>query len=385
MTATQPSHGRLLRPTQKVLPEHARGQNRSLVLQTLYRQGAQSRADIARETRLTRVTVSALVAELMGDGYVVELGQREASRPGKPATLIDIDRGAFQIVGIDLSDEVMRGALLDLDGRVLERQRADRAGRTGAGATAAVVALIDSLVRRASAPLLGIGVGSPGIVDAEGTVLTAANLGWAGLPLQELLGERFGTAVLVANDADAAVLAEHSFGGAGGDLMLVKVGAGVGSGLVLGGRPFRGSNSAAGEIGHVVIGTDGGPACACGKTGCMEAWLAVPRLTAQLGGLTGGHAERVAGRELILREAGRRLGIILAPVVGALDLTEIVLSGPAELLDGPLATTTLETIRSRTLAAFTGGLTLRMSALARDDIVVRGAAVLVLSARLGVS
>ncbi|KQW07941.1 ROK family transcriptional regulator [Leifsonia sp. Root4] len=385
MTATQPSHGRILRPTAKVLPEHARGHNRALVLQTLYVQGAQSRADIARETGLTKVTISDLVAELIVDGIVTELGQRESTRPGKPATMIDIDRGAFQIIGIDLSDQNLRGALLDVDGRVLLREGADRAGRTGDAALAAVIELIESLVHQASAPLLGIGVGSPGIVDVTGTVLTAANLKWAKLPLQQLLQERFGVPVLVANDADAAVLAEHSFGDASGDVVLVKVGAGVGAGLILGGRPFYGSNSAAGEIGHVVIGTDGGPVCACGKVGCLEAWLSVPRLTAQLDAITGDAAERLAERELILREAGRRLGIILAPVVGALNLSEIVLSGPTELLDGPLATATIETLRKRTMAEFTGDLTLRMTALARDDIVLRGAAVMVLSGQLGVS
>lgn len=385
MTATQPSHGRILRPTAKVLPEHARGHNRSLVLQTLYRQGPQSRADVSRETGLTRVTISDLVAGLMQDGFVVELGQREAARPGKPATMIDIDRAAFQIIGVDLSDQHLRAALLDLDGTVLDRENADRAGRTGDDALAAIIDLIEALTLRATAPLLGIGVGSPGIVNTDGTVLTAANLGWTRLPLQLLLQERFETPVLVANDADVAVLAEHSFGRASGDVMLVKVGAGVGAGLILGGRPFYGSNSAAGEIGHVVIGTDGGPSCACGKIGCLEAWLGVPRLTEQLAAVTGTGADQAAARELILREAGRRLGIILAPVVGALNLSEIVLSGPTELLDGPLATATIETLRKRTMAEFTGDLALRMTTLTQEDIVLRGAAVMVLSGQLGVS
>src|SRR3954464_6916043 len=99
MTALRP-----LRPSSKVLPVDARGHNRSLVLQTLYRSGRRSRADIARETGLTRVTVSALVADLIADGLVVELGQREDPRPGKPATLLDLDRSAFVIVGLDLSE-----------------------------------------------------------------------------------------------------------------------------------------------------------------------------------------------------------------------------------------------------------------------------------------
>jgi len=376
--------GRLLRPSAKSLPEHARGHNRSLVLQTLYRSGTLSRADLARATGLTRVTISDLVADLMDEKLVVEVGQRDGSRPGKPATMLDINRGGFQIIGIDLSDyAVFRGAILDLDGVVLERAEVPLDGATGADATAKVVALAQQLVASASLPLLGIGVGSPGIVDLAGTVLSAPNLGWpsdgAGELLQETLAAATGLPVIVANDANAAALAEHSFGAALSDMMLIKVGHGVGAGLIIGGTALFGSRFAAGEIGHVVVGTDGGAACACGKVGCLETWVAAPRLDAALAA-THDPAERTE----ILRRAGERLGIALAPVVGALDLAEIVLSGPEELLDGPLAEAAIETLRSRTMAEFHGDLTLRMTSLGQD-IVMRGAAAMVLSGRLGVS
>jgi predicted NBD/HSP70 family sugar kinase len=376
--------GRALRPSAKSLPEHARGHNRSLVLQTLYRSGTLSRADLARSTGLTRVTISDLVADLMDENLVVEVGQRDGSRPGKPATMLDINRGGFQIIGIDLSDyAVFRGAILDLDGVVLERAEVPLDGATGAEATAKVVALAERLVAAASLPLLGIGVGSPGIVDLAGTVLSAPNLGWpsggSGEPLQETLAAATGLPVIVANDANAAALAEHSFGSALSDMMLIKVGHGVGAGLIIGGTALFGSRFAAGEIGHVVVGTDGGEPCACGKIGCLETWVAAPRLDAALA-----VADDPAERTAILRRAGERLGIALAPVVGALDLAEIVLSGPVDLLDGPLAEAAIETLRSRTMAEFHGDLTLRMTSLGQD-IVMRGAAAMVLSGRLGVS
>ncbi|WP_141881001.1 ROK family transcriptional regulator [Homoserinimonas aerilata] len=373
--------GRALRPTTKVLPEHARSHNRSLVLQTLYRAGERSRADVARETGLTRVTVSDLVAELMAEGLIIELGQREGSRPGKPATLLDLNRGAYQIVGLDLSAfEIFRGALLDLDGGVIARAEVPLAGSTGADATAKVVALAEGLIAQATAPILGVGVGSPGVVDLAGVVLAAPNLGWRDEPLQATLASRLALPVLVANDANAAVLAEHSFGGADSDMMLVKVGHGVGAGLLLGGSLLRGSRFAAGELGHVVVGTHGGADCVCGKKGCLETWLATPRLDAAIS------AARASGNSTdpILREAGRHLGIALAPVVGALDLAEVVLSGPAELLDGPLMEATIETFAARTMAEFHSGLIVRMTTLG-EDIVVRGAAAMVLSGQLGVS
>jgi predicted NBD/HSP70 family sugar kinase len=363
-----------------VLPEHARGHNRSLVLQTLYRAGTQSRADIARETGLTKVTISDLVAELIVEGLVIETGQREDARPGKPATLLDLNRNAFQIIGIDLSEyAIFRGAVLDLDGKILSRAELPLAGATGKDATALVTRLAATLVAQATLPILGLGVGSPGVVDLAGVVLSAPNLGWGGEQLQASLASRFGIPVVVANDANVAALAEHSFGDADSDMMLIKVGHGVGAGLLLDGTPLFGSRFAAGEIGHVVVGTDGGLLCVCGKHGCLETWLATPRLDAGLAAAT-----TPGAREQILREAGQRLGIALAPVVGALNLAEIVLSGPTHLLDGTLAQATIETLRNRTMAEFHGDLTLRMTTLG-EDIVMRGAAVMVLSAQLGVS
>jgi predicted NBD/HSP70 family sugar kinase len=377
--------GRVLRPSAKSLPEHARSHNRALVLQTLYRSGGISRADLARATGLTRVTISDLVAQLIGDDLVVELGQREDARPGKPATLLDINRRGFQIIGIDLSDHAMLcGGVLDLDGAVLERREvplASAAGQsaTGQAAVDKVVALTRELIAAAGAPILGIGVGSPGVVDLGGTVLSAPNLGFRDLPLQSMLADLTGLPVLVANDANAAVLAEHSFGGALSDTMLVRIGHGVGAGLLLGGTPLFGSRYAAGEIGHVVVGTDGGAPCACGKVGCLETWLAIPRLESALAA-----APDASERERILRQAGERLAIALAPVVGSLDLAEVVLSGPADKLEGPFMDAVIDTLRNRTMAEFHGDLTVRMTALGQD-IVMRGAAAMVLSGQLGVS
>ncbi|WP_065569789.1 ROK family transcriptional regulator [Microbacterium oleivorans] len=360
----------------KILPEHARAHNRALVLQSLFSEGAMSRADLARETGLTRVTISDLVGSLMEDGYVVEQGVREASGPGKPAILVDIARDGHRIAGLDLSgSESFLGAVLTLDGEIVARHSVPvPAGQSDV--LGAILALARTVVADAHAPVLGLGVGTPGVVDDRGVVVAAPGFGWEDLDLAGALEAEVGLPVLVANDANAAVLAEHTFGGAGDDVILVRVGRGVGAGLLTGGEPLAGARFAAGEIGHVTVGTDGGPACACGKIGCLEAWLAVPALS-----------ERLAATDdpdSVLRDAGERLGIALAPIVGALDLSEIALSGPADLLGGALAEAAADTVRTRTLATFHDGLQVRMSTHS-EDIVLRGAAVMVLSGRLGVS
>ncbi|MEZ3159302.1 ROK family transcriptional regulator [Microbacterium sp. BWT-B31] len=367
-----------VRSATKVLPEHARTHNRSLVLQTLFHGGAMSRADLSRETGLTRVTISDLVGDLIADGFIVEKGVREASGPGKPAILVDLDRSGHRIVGIDLSgNDVFLGAVLDLDGDIVARRAIPVP--SGERLIEAVIGLARELVADSHAPVLGVGVGAPGVIDDHGVILTAPNLKWAGFDLRGELEAALDLPVLVANDANAAVLAEYTLGGAGDDVLLVKVGRGVGSGLLAGGQPMRGARFAAGEIGHVTVGTDGGPECACGKVGCLEAWISVPSLTARLA-----EAATDDAREGILRDAGERLGIALAPIVGVLDLSEIVLTGPPELLGGPLAHATAETLRTRTLAEFHDGIRVRMTEQG-EDIVLRGAAVMVLSGQLGVS
>ncbi|WP_454149246.1 ROK family transcriptional regulator [Microbacterium lacticum] len=369
--------GRSLRHAAKVLPEHARAHNRSLVLQTLFHQGAMSRADLSRETGLTRVTISDLIAELIEDGYVAERGTREVTGPGKPAILVDLDREGHRIIGLDLSrSDRFFGAVLTLDGEIVARHEAS-VPADPADILDTVIRLTRDLVADAHAPVLGVGVGTPGIVDDRGIVRTAPNLGWIEIDLEGILRAEVSLPILVANDANAAVLAEYTFGGAGDDVMLVRVGRGVGSGLLSGGQPMLGSRFAAGEIGHVTVGTDGGPVCVCGKVGCLEAWLSVPSLERAL-------AEEGADATAVLRDAGERLGIALAPIVGALDLSEIVLSGPSPLLDGPLAEATVETLRARTLAEFHDGVRVRVTEQG-EDIVLRGAAVMVLSGQLGVS
>lgn len=383
---------RTLRPTSKVLPEHARAHHRSMVLQQLFHEGPGSRADLARSTGLTRVTVSDLVAELMADGLVAELGhgRRTEGKVGKPGTLVGLRTEAFQIVAVDLTDdELLHGALLDLSGTVLEQRSTRFTEPRGEAALDALLGFCRELIALATRPVLGVGVGSPGIIDASGTVLQAPNRDWYDLPLAAILTRALGLPVHVANDADTAALGEFTYGGAtGSGLLVLTVGQGVGAGIVLDGALVAGHGNAAGELGHVTAvderdtGDDaplGAPApCACGRTGCLETVLSVPALRARIAGLDQQSADAA------LASVGRRLGIVLAPVVSALNLAEIVLSGPPELLGGPLCDAAFAAIAERTMPATSRDLRLRVTALG-EAAPLSGAAVLVLSGQLGVT
>jgi predicted NBD/HSP70 family sugar kinase len=375
------SVGRQLRPRGKLLQEDARRHHRSLLLQQLFREGPASRADLARTSGLTRVTVSDLVGELVSDGLVEELGAPAESRVGKPPTMVGLAADSTHVIGIDLSaSDRMTGAVINLAGRVQARHELRLDGAVGEAAVALVHQLAEALIAMTDRPVLGVGVGSPGVVDAAGTVIDAPNLAWTDTPLAASLAEALGVPVFVANDANTAVLGEHTFGASGdGGLMVLRIGTGVGAGLVLGGSLLHGHLGAAGELGHVVVDPDG-ERCACSRTGCLETILAVPHLRRRLeeAPADGRSPAEVLGR------VGEQLGAALAPVVGTLNLHELVLSGPQELLDGPLLEATDRSIRERTMPVSSAGLVVRTSELG-EDVVLVGAAVLVLSGRLGVS
>jgi predicted NBD/HSP70 family sugar kinase len=376
---TRRAERRPARTGAKVLPEDVRRHNRALVLQTLFDSGPASRADLARATGLTRVTVSDLVAELLAEDLVTELGARPGTRVGKPATLVGLRHDACQVVAVDLSEpDRFHGAVTDLAGAIGVRASLDLRGRTGADAVALVEELVRGLVAQAHRPVLGVGVASPGLVDDDGVVLQAPNLGWHAVPLARVLGERLDLPVHVANDANTAVMGEYTFGqSASHALMLVRVGRGLGAGLVLDGQLLAGQHLAAGEIGHLVVDAEGAP-CACGRRGCLETVLSVPSLQAALAGLDDDAAQEALAR------AGRALGVALAPVLSALDLREVVLSGPAELIDGPLTGAALKVLRERCMPVVGEDVRLRMPTHG-DDVVLAGAAGLVLSGQLGVS
>ena len=363
-------------PRRKAVPGDTRRHNRSLVLRTIFRSGPVSRADLARSTHLTRAATSELAAELLSEGLVEELGTRPDQGVGKPATLLGLVPDARFTVTLDLSDDArFRAALVDLGGKVLERRMAERDGRrSDAALDLATELCVDLAAAAADAdrPLLGVGVGSPGVVDPAGIVLEAPNLGWHGLELSARLARALDgpVAVHVANDANAAALGELGLGGpAERSLLLVKIGHGVGAGLVLDGHLVVGDRFAAGEIGHVVVDPDG-EVCACGRTGCLETAASAPRLR------RGDKGERDAG--------GRRLGEALAPVVSALNLREIVLSGPLDVLDESFRAAALDAIRERTMPAVGDNVDIRLSSLGEDDVLL-GAAMLVLDRELGVA
>jgi predicted NBD/HSP70 family sugar kinase len=369
-----------LRVTSKSLPEHNRQRNRALILQKLFHDGPMSRADLARESGLTKVTVSDLVSELAHESLIDELGARADARVGKPARLIGLNEDAYHTIGLDLSaDDRFVGAVIGLGGRIVHRSEVPLNGATGEDAVRIALDLAHDLERRSTVRVLGIGISTPGVVDNAGVVLAAPNLEWTTLDLAERFRAEFTAPVHVGNDADAAALAVHTFHDPSPSFMLVVLHRGVGAGLVIGNTLVTGATTSAGEIGHVVV-DEHGDRCSCGRNGCLELTAAVPRLRARLEGADG--ADEMS-RAAVLAEAGRMLGVAIAPLIAALGLSEVVISGPSDLFEGDFLDAAADTVRARTLAAVTNDL--RLSLSDDDDLMLRGAAVLVLTAELGLA
>lgn len=150
----------------KATREQTRNHNTQLVLKTIYEQDGISRADIARATRLTRPTVSTIVNDLLDDQLVAETGVGP-SAGGKPPTLLEVNANAYRLLCLDLGSREFRGTLINLRGGVTERAHFATEGRTGNEALELVYKLVDHLRAASPVPLLGIGVGTPGLVDPQ--------------------------------------------------------------------------------------------------------------------------------------------------------------------------------------------------------------------------
>ncbi|MCB0061569.1 MAG: ROK family protein [Caldilineaceae bacterium] len=253
----------------KATHAQTRRHNNRLVLQTVYDQSPLSRADITRATNLTATTVSTVVGELLEEGLVEELGVVSTER-GKPPTLISLAKDARHIVALDLSRNAFQGSILNLRGEIQYRQQIPLHNRTGDAALALVYSIVDDLLSATSTPLLGIGIGAPGIIDAgTNTIHQAANLGWFDLALGDLLSARYHLHTQVINDNQAVLLAENLFGTYknSSDLVVVRIGNGIGAAIMCNGQLLHGNGI--GEIGHIVV-VEGGNRCMCGNEGCLE-------------------------------------------------------------------------------------------------------------------
>ena len=327
--------------------ESLRRLNRLRVIRALRDEGMISRAEIARRTGLSRSTVSSLVADLQADGLVVERpepGLAHGAQGGRPPILLSFDASAGAAVGVDFGHSHLRVAVSDLASTILaDRTRpldTDHDAYEGLDMAAELVVetLADAGVAKEN--VIGAGMGLPGPIDqSDGTVGSSAILpGWIGMTAAAEMQKRLDIPVMVDNDANLGALAEAAFGAGrdAGDLVYLKVSSGIGAGLILNGRLYRGSAGLAGELGHVLVSPDG-IVCRCGNRGCLETVAGTGALVDLLRrshgdditieGMLEAAREGDAGCRRVIHDAGRALGSVAATLLNVLNPEMVIVGG----------------------------------------------------------
>ncbi len=327
--------------------------NEAALLDIIRRRGPVSRAEIARLSGLTPPTVTTLTARL----EKLELIQKDRigeSSGGRRPLLLKLNPDKEMIVIIHIRSYKMVGYLFDPSLGIHYKHSSSIRDMTQQQVVDLLVAMVGECCKEAQEKILAIGVVARGPVRAkEGISVFAPNIGWRNMPLKYILEERYRLPVFVENDAKALTNGEYYYGKAkdAANLLLLKVGYGIGSGLMFGGSLYRGANNSAGEVGHMTMDPDG-PRCSCGKAGCLEALASESALVEfmlqalRMGEQSlvieaiDGELQRLSADEIyqaamaqdqlalsILKKVAHNLGVGIANMVNALNPELIVIGG----------------------------------------------------------
>jgi predicted NBD/HSP70 family sugar kinase len=381
-----------------------RAQHSRLILNLLWREREISRAELARRTSLSRSTVSAIVNDLLRTGLVEETGVG-ISRGGRRPIVLEFQDQASFIVGIELGATHVSCVLTDLRCNVRASWSAPAPVREDPEVALTKMAMgVHSVLEADGAQtsqLVGIGVAVPSPVDSErpGELLPLIVPKWAGYNIAAHLHRSFKRPVFLDNDANLGALAELWWGAGSSvkDLAYIKVATGIGAGLIIDGRIFRGSGGVAGEIGHTSIDPNG-PQCICGLKGCLATLIGTPALLRRAKEeLRASGSHRPAPTSIdelvnaavdgdpisvgLIHYAGDKLGVGIANMLNLLNPQMVILGGGIARAGDLLLSAIRETIDGLSLPASIRNAQIRTTALSEWGIAV-GAATLALETAL---
>jgi N-acetylglucosamine repressor len=316
--------------------------NVSLLIELVRRAGTVSRADLARQSRLSAPTVSNIVDKLIKRGIFNEVSLAPSSG-GRPPVLLSIDPKAGYVIGIKLRADGLTTVVCDLDAQVVASRETEM---SLVGNPAAAILAIEQAVLRVlrdavvpQSKVLGVGIGLPGIIDTDRGICNFSQLlWWRDVDLAGPLRKRLGLPVWVDNDVNTLAVAEKWAGDApdARDFVTLSVGRGVGLGIVIDRSLYRGANGAAGEFGHIIV-EPGGAKCECGRFGCLEAIVGEGALRRSVGEQLGRDITRGELISLIqdgdsiartvVENAGRRLGQAVANMMTLLNPELLIICG----------------------------------------------------------
>ena len=355
---------------------------------------SRSRSELVVRTGLGRAIVAQRVGELIERGLILE-GDVGPSTGGRPPRQLTFRARAGHVLVADLGATSIDVAITDLDGRILAHH--DEPATIEAGPDVCldrVGELFDLLLQTTHAlpgPLWGVGIGVPGPVEFQtGRPISPPIMpGWDGYPIRERFAARYEAPVWVDNDVNVLALGEWRSGVAAGhdDVVVVKIGTGIGAGIISSGRLHRGAQGSAGDVGHIQITDDPAVICRCGNVGCLEA-LAGGEAIGRAGAAAArdGRSERLQTaldqRDVVtaedvaraasfgdpiavalLQDAGRRVGSMLASVVNFFNPSLIVIGGGVANSPDLLLASIRETVYGRSLPLATRDLLIQRSSL----------------------
>ena len=351
-----------LRKAQAARLNTIRDINRQIVLNYVREREPISRAEIARETDLQRSTISAIVEDLKTEGLVEEVGEGE-STGGRRPTMLKLRAAGPIALGVSITPTCTTIATSDLAGRVIDQEEF----LTDADKTLGqMIEVVHAFTERYKGSIEGIGVSLPGLVDpSTGTALYIPYFLWRDLPISEMISSAVGLPVVIDNDANAVALAELWFGrpevNDARDFILVLVAEGVGTGIIFDGQVYRGQRGAAGEFGHMVIGSGAPVPCSCGGVDCWEAFSSERAAIARYVKLSGAPVHTTfievvdralageANAKAALVETARQLGVGISNLIIGFSPEAVVVGGEIarawNLIESALTETIANSVR----------------------------------------
>ncbi len=383
--------------TQQSLKEH----NRNLALRMIFEKDKISRAEIARQTGLTPTTVSDIVSDLLHEGLVDEIGVGR-STGGKNPILLSLLPDSRYSIGLDLANDRFSGAVVNLRGEIKEFISFALDDLDGEDALDLVFRILDHLLNVVDAPIFGIGIGAPGLIDpVDGVVITAVNFNWKNLPLGRIIEEKYRLPVQIINDCQAAAIAEKTYIDSNrnvNNMIVINVRHGIGAGIIINGEIFHGDGGSAGEIGHIVVVPDGGDLCRCGNYGCLETVASAqamirkadlivksqpqsllnvngkkPSLSIIQSALTQG--DKYATK--LVLDSGYYLGMAISWLVGIFNIQKIILTGDMTSFGEPWLQQIKETMKEMSLERPLSNTEVEIGQVGENSVIIGASASLV--------
>ena len=357
-----------------------------------------SRTDLAEKMGLTRAAVSLIVNDLLESGVVQEAEVRSVPN-GRPPVSLEINPTRGLVGAIDMGATHMSVAIADFTARILQEAEYSFNIKDGpkvclAEANQNLLNLLESQGLSLS-NISAIGIGVPGPVNTEAGMVVAPPImpGWDRYPIRTSLEKMWGCPVTLNNDAELGALGEWAYGAGRGEknIAYIKVGSGIGAGLILNQQIYGGTTGAAGEIGHLTI-DENGPLCNCGNHGCLEAFAGGHAIASQgqllvqsgkrtllaelpLEKITAHEVAEAARRgdlpaQEILRRAGTFIGIAIAGLINLFNPSIVIIGGGVAQVGDIITTPIRQAVRERAMRASEQSVRITTGMLGRRSLLI---------------